>query len=98
MQLFLTNILIFNFLISPTCFEPEGSSSGRRLGCNFSTYNILYHTCTYNRHPEDEPTGSKHVEGIKKSKIKILIQKGEFYWVILGLGGETGGKETSGET
>ena len=26
--------------------------------------NKLYHTCTYNRLPEDEPSGSKHVEDI----------------------------------
>jgi len=29
--------------------------------------------CIYNRLPEDEPSGSKHVEDIKKLKIKILI-------------------------
>jgi hypothetical protein len=28
---FLNNILIFNFLTSSMCFEPEGSSSGRQL-------------------------------------------------------------------
>jgi hypothetical protein len=33
--------------------------------------NKLYHTCRYNRLPEDEPSGSKHVEGIVK--IKILL-------------------------
>jgi len=27
----------------------------------------LYHTCTYNRLPEDEPSGSKHVEEILKN-------------------------------
>ena len=27
--------------------------------------NILYHTCIYNRLPEDEPSGSKHEEDIK---------------------------------
>ena len=31
----------------------------------------LYHACTLNRLPEDEPSGSKHVEGIVK--IKILV-------------------------
>jgi hypothetical protein len=30
----------------------------------WSTYNTLYHTCIYNRLPEDEPSGSKHVEDI----------------------------------
>ena len=29
--------------------------------------------CICNRLPEDEPTGSKHVEDIKILKIKILI-------------------------
>jgi len=32
-----------------------------------------YHNCIYNRLPEDKPPGSKHVEGIKILKIKILI-------------------------
>jgi hypothetical protein len=27
-------------------------------------YNTLYHNCIYNRLPEDELSGSKHVEGI----------------------------------
>jgi len=27
--------------------------------------NLLYHNCIYNRLPEDEPSGSKHVEDIK---------------------------------
>ena len=26
---------------------------------------LLYHTCIYNPLPEDEPSGSKHVEDIK---------------------------------
>jgi len=26
---------------------------------------IVYYTCIYNRLPEDEPSGSKHVEDIK---------------------------------
>jgi len=30
--------------------------------------NKLYHTCTNNRLPEDEPSGSKHVEDIVKIK------------------------------
>ena len=30
--------------------------------------NTLYHICTYNRLPEDEPSGSKHVEDIIKIK------------------------------
>jgi hypothetical protein len=32
-----------------------------------------YHTCIYNRLPEDELSGSKHVEDIKQLKIKILV-------------------------
>ena len=31
--------------------------------------NKLYQTCTYNRLPEDEPSGSKHVEDIVKINI-----------------------------
>jgi len=94
-------ILIFKFLLSFTCFEPEGSFSGRWLyiqvwysvfnmhqykqswwkyrthsSTNKTSYtdcNTLYHTCTYNRLPEDEPSGSKHVEDNRHLKIKILI-------------------------
>jgi hypothetical protein len=33
------------------------------------------------RLPEDEPSGSKHVEDTVK--IKILVNKGAFYWFIL---------------
>jgi hypothetical protein len=33
--------------------------------------NRFYHTCTYNRLPEDEPSVSKHVEDIVK--IKTLV-------------------------
>jgi len=57
--------------MSSTCFESEGSSSGRRL-CIRVWYSVLY-MHQYNRLPEDEPSGSKHVEDIKKLKIKILI-------------------------
>jgi len=32
--------------------------------CNFTMYNTIYHTCTYNRLPEDKSLGSKHVEDI----------------------------------
>jgi len=31
--------------------------------------NIFYHTCTYNRLPEGQPSESKHVENIVKTKI-----------------------------
>jgi hypothetical protein len=34
---------------------------------------VPYHNCTYNRRPEDEPSGSEHVEDIKNWKLKILI-------------------------
>ena len=34
--------------------------------------NTLNHNFAYNRLPPDEPSGSKHVEEIKKLKIKIL--------------------------
>jgi hypothetical protein len=34
---------------------------------------VPYHNCIYNRLPEDEPTGSEHVDDIKKLKIKTLI-------------------------
>ena len=36
-------------------------------------YTIPYHNCIYSRLPEDKPSGSKHVDGIKILKIKILI-------------------------
>jgi hypothetical protein len=85
-----------------TCFELEGSSSGRRLyihvwyGIRYMVsisssvgssikhiflpkrLLILMHvkcTCIYNHLTEDEPSVSKHVEDIKKLKIKILIYK-----------------------
>ena len=35
--------------------------------------NVPYHICIHNRLPEDELSGSKHVEDIKILKIKILI-------------------------
>jgi hypothetical protein len=43
--------------VSFPIFEPEGSSSGRRL---------------YTRLPEDEPSGSKIGKDIDKLKITIL--------------------------
>jgi len=36
-------------------------------------YTTPYHKCIYNRLPEDEPSGSKHVEDIRKLRIKILM-------------------------
>ena len=75
------SVLIFLFLIffmSSTHFEPEGSSSGCQLyiqAC-YSVFlyvkHMLYtlkHTIPcliYNSLPEDEPSGSKHVEYVKK--------------------------------
>jgi hypothetical protein len=62
--------------MSYTCFEPEGSSSGRRYGIEhtllltrllipmYVKHAISYHNCIYKRLPEDEPSGSKHVEDI----------------------------------
>ena len=32
--------------------------------CQETFYYTLYHNCTYNLLPEDEPSGSKHVEDI----------------------------------
>jgi len=37
--------------------------------------NVPCRNCIYSRLPEDEPSGSKHVEDIKKLKIEILIYK-----------------------
>ena len=36
--------------------------------------NVPHHSCIYNRLPEDEPSGSKHEEDIKKLQIKTLIK------------------------
>jgi len=68
-------------MVSSTCFEPEGSSSGRRLYIQVWLSVLYVHQykqsclgklayadvcriCTCNRLLEDEPSGSKHVEGI----------------------------------
>jgi len=64
------------------CFEPGGSSSGRRLYIElwYSMFrfehtilpirllilkHVPYHNCIHIRLPEDEPSGSKHIEDIK---------------------------------
>ena len=39
------------------------------------------YNCVYNRLPEDEPSGSKHVEDIKT--LKHLLMKGKFCRFIL---------------
>ena len=58
------NILIFNFLMSST------------WDCLYRCMlNLPYRNFIYNRIPEDEPSGSKHVEDIKNKKIKILIEE-----------------------
>ena len=48
MRIFETNVLIFNFLFYSTCFEPEGSSSGRRLYIHlwYGTFYMLGPRCT----------------------------------------------------
>ena len=47
----------------------------------------LYHTCTYNRLPEDVPSGSKPVQDTVKIKKKISLTKvhfvGLYYTIIL---------------
>jgi len=39
--------------------------SGQQAVMNFACFFIPHHTCIYNRLPEKEPSGSKHVEDIK---------------------------------
>jgi len=43
---------------------------------------ILYHNCIHNPLPEDEPSGWKHVEDIKKIQIKTIIL-GNVHFVVL---------------
>jgi len=38
-------------------------------------HTVPYHNYIYNRLPEDEPSGSKHVEDDKKLTIKLLIKE-----------------------
>jgi len=62
--------------MSSTCFDPEGSSSGRRLYMQSSAHKsaytmnikrtVPYRNCIYSCLPEDEPSGSKRVEDIQK--------------------------------
>ena len=40
--------------------------------CNFTIYNVTYYNCIYKCLPEDEHSGSKHVEEVKK-KLKIYV-------------------------
>ena len=44
---------------------------------------IPYYTCIYNRLPEDEPLGSKHVEDIKIKKLHYQFGKSAFFGLIL---------------
>ena len=44
---------------------------------------MLYHTCTYNRLPEDEPSVFKHVKDIKIQNLKYEFRKCAFRWFIL---------------
>ena len=37
--------------------------------------NTLYHTCIDNRLPEDESSGSKHVEDNKNVNVKIIYKR-----------------------
>jgi len=37
--------------------------------------NVPHYNCIYNRLPEDEPSGSKAVEDIKKLEITLLISE-----------------------
>jgi hypothetical protein len=41
-------------------------------------FNTLYHTCKYNCLPEDEPSGSKHIED---KKLKIIFNLEEAHVV-----------------
>ena len=50
--------------MSSTCFELEGSSSGRQVHMQLHAF-VPYYNCIYNRLPEGEPSGLKHVEDIK---------------------------------
>jgi hypothetical protein len=54
--------------MSSTCFKPEGSSSGKQLYMQLR-YGTYACNCIYNRLPEDEPSGLKHVE-VEDIKIK----------------------------
>jgi hypothetical protein len=45
--------------------------------------NIPYHNCIYNRLPEEEHPGSKHVEYIKITYLNIDLEKREIRWFIL---------------
>jgi hypothetical protein len=51
----------------------DTASSTYKTAYTDACKNIPYYNCMYSRLPEDEPLGSKHVEDIKKLKIKILI-------------------------
>jgi len=75
--MFRTRGFIFRKTVLPTCmvlfvYMPTVAALYRLQDCLYRWHvNKLYHTCTYNRLPEDEPSGSKHVEDMVK--IKILV-------------------------
>jgi len=88
MHLFEIDILIFNFLLSSTCFEPGVSSSRRRLYIqlwysvwythymDFGIYTVYTILCLYVKpSPWRQTIVSKRVEDIKNLKMKIIISK-----------------------
>jgi hypothetical protein len=52
----------------------------------------MLHKSTYNRLPDDESSVSKHVEDVRKLKIKILIYKSVFFVYIYNYIGKQGAK------
>jgi len=77
--MFRTRGFIFRKTVLPTCvvlfvYMPTVSALWHLQDCLYRwLVNRLYHTCTYNRLPEDKPSSSKHVEDIVK--IIILVQQ-----------------------
>jgi hypothetical protein len=63
-------------MMSSKCFKTKDSPSGRQLYIQvwynlFQHVNKLYHTYIYSCLPEDEPSGSKHVEDIINMKVLV---------------------------
>jgi hypothetical protein len=48
-------------MVSSTCFELESLFQSDSCAHSYGI-NKLYHTCTYNRLPEDEPSVLKHAD------------------------------------
>jgi len=70
MRLLQINILIFNcwqllYVSKPRVHLQEDGCIYSYVMVRFTCISKLYHTCIYNRLPEDEPPGSKHIEDIK---------------------------------